>query len=951
MTSARDAAVLPSAFREFREELLAGALPAERLISDPLRTFALGTDASFYRLVPKVVVQVRSAAEVAAVLRAAGRHGLGCTFRAAGTSLSGQAVTDAVLVRLTGAFRRAEVKDGGSTIALEPGVIGAEANALLARHGRKIGPDPASIGAAMIGGIAANNASGMCCGTAQNSYHTVEAMKLVLADGGELDTGSPASRNAFAARRPELLEGLAALRREVLADSDLTARIRRKYAIKNTTGYGLNALVDFEDPFDILQHLVIGSEGTLAFIAEITYRTVEDHPHRASALVFFPDLERAARATQRLKTGKVSAVEIMDRPSLRAVEDKPGLPPELAGLPPDACALLVEVRGESPSALQERIVAATALLEGITTLLPVSFTAVKAEFEALWDVRRGLFPAVGANRRIGTTVVIEDVAFPMEHLAAGVTALQGLLQEHGYAEGIIFGHALDGNVHFVFTQDFAVRPEVERYRRFLEAVAELVLNRFGGSLKAEHGTGRNMAPFVAREWGPTAYALMRRVKQLFDPACILNPGVLLNDDPGVHLKDLKPLPETHELVDRCIECGFCEPSCPSRALTLTPRQRIAVRREISRLRRTGEDPRRARRLERDFEYQGNETCATDGLCATGCPVSIDTGKLVKALRAEARGPAAVAVARAVAEHYGAALAAARAGMAAADLARSAVGVGAVAGLSRGLHRLSGGRLPIWNALVPRPAPAGELEDVIRGNGRKVVYFPSCITRLWGPARGDSDERAVSAAMLSILEKAGYDVLFPRELHSLCCGLTFESKGFPELADQKCRELEAALRERAGGDVPVLCDTSPCVQRMRARFGPGFPVYEPAEFIHRFLVHRLRFVRKAGTVAVHVTCSMQRMGLGPALEALAHTCAEKVVVPAVGCCAFAGDRGLSHPELNASALAGLRDAVKGCEAGYSNSRGCEIGLSYHGGIPYQSIVHLVDRCTLAREQFP
>jgi D-lactate dehydrogenase len=948
MTTGRDVAALPPAFRSFRQELLSEDLPVERLICDPLRTFALGTDASFYRLVPKVVVEARSAAEVSTVLRAATRHGLGCTFRAGGTSLSGQGVTDAVLIRVTGAFRRAEIRDGGRLIALEPGVIGAEANTLLAPYGRKIGPDPASIGAAMIGGIAANNASGMCCGTAQNSYRTVESMKLVLADGGALDTGSAASRADLAARRPALLEGLTALRAKVLADPDLAALIRRKYAIKNTTGYSLNALVDFEDPFDILQHLVIGSEGTLAFIAEITYRTVEDHPHRASALVFFADMESAARATQRLKTGQVSAVELMDRPSLRAVEGKRGLPPELAGLPPDACALLVEVRGASPAALQERIADATALLDGIATLHPIRFTAVKAEFEALWDVRRGLFPAVGANRRIGTTVVIEDVAFPMEHLAAGVTTLQGLLQEHGYTEGIIFGHALDGNVHFVFTQDFAVPAEVERYRRFLEAVADLVVARFGGSLKAEHGTGRNMAPFVAREWGPAAYDLMQRVKRLFDPSGILNPGVLLNDDPGVHLRNLKPLPETHEIVDRCIECGFCEPRCPSRALTLTPRQRIAVQRELSRLRRTGEDPERARRLEDDFAYQGDETCATDGLCATACPVSIDTGKLIKVLRAEARGPTAARVARTVAGHYGGALAAARTGMAAADLARSVVGAGAVAGLSRGLHALSGGRIPVWNAHVPRPAPADVLQDVVRGRGRKVIYFPSCITRLWGPARGDADERSVSAAMLSILEKAGYDVLFPRAQRSLCCGLTFDSKGFPDLADEKCRELEAALRERAGGDAPVLCDTSPCVQRMRAHFDPGLTVYEPAEFIHRFLMDKLRFVKKAGTVAVHVTCSMTKMGTAASLQALAQACAEKVVAPATGCCAFAGDRGLTHPELNASALAGLKDAVHGCEAGYSNSRGCEIGLSHHGGIAYQSIVYLVDRCTVARD---
>jgi D-lactate dehydrogenase len=945
MTSRRDRAALPPLHRELHDEL-AGALPAERLVCDPLRTLAFGTDASFYRLVPKLVVQVRSAEEVALVLRAAGRRGVGCTFRAAGTSLSGQAVTDSVLVMLTGGFRRAELRDGGRAIALEPGVIGAEANALLAPLGRKIGPDPASIGAAMIGGIAANNASGMCCGTAQNTYQTVESMKLVLADGTRLDTADAASRAAFAAAHLELLTGLGRLREELLEDPPLAARIREKYRIKNTTGYGLNSFVDFEDPFDILMHLLVGSEGTLAFIAEVTYRTVEDHAHKASALVFFPDLDHAARAAQRLAGGVASAVELMDRPSLRSVEGKAGLPPGLATLPPDACALLVEVRAATAGALDARIADARDRLAAVETLEPIRFTSDRAEYEALWNVRRGLFPAIGANRRIGTTVVIEDVAFPLERLAEGTAALQRLFRQHGYAEGIIFGHALDGNVHFVFTQDFAAPAEVARYRRFMEAVAEMVVG-LDGALKGEHGTGRNMAPFVEREWGAKAYAVMKQVKALFDPRGILNPGVLLNDDPEVFVKDLKPLPPAHELVDRCIECGFCEPKCASRALTLSPRQRITTQREIARLRAAGDDPARLERLVADYQYQGLDTCAADGLCATACPVSIDTGKLTKALRAEARGPLATGVAGAISAHYGGTLSAARAGFAVSDVVHGALGDRALGALSEGLHRLSGRRIPVWNAHVPPPARTGALEDVVRGRGRKVVYFPSCITRLWGASRDAPDERADTAAMLSILEKAGYDVLFPRELGSLCCGLTFESKGFVELANQKCTELERALLERSeGGAIPVICDTSPCIQRMRGRFAPQLTVWEPAEFVHDVLMDQLRFERKAKTVAVHVTCSTQKMGLGAKLRAVAEACAERVVVPPPGCCAFAGDLGLAVPELNASALSGLRDAVKGCEAGYSNSRGCEIGLSKHGGIPYRSILHLVDRCTAA-----
>ena len=322
-------------------------------------------------------------------------------------------------------------------------------------HGRKIGPDPASIATCQIGGIAANNASGMCCGTAQNSYRTVRAMKLVLADGTFLDTGDPASRAAFAASHAPLLAGVSALRREILADAPLARRIREKYRIKNTTGYGLNSFVDFDDPVDVLLHLMVGSEGTLGFMAEVTFETVEEHAHKASALVLFPDVETAARGTQRLSAGVVAAVELMDRASLRAVEGKPGLPPVLSTLPPDTCALLVEVRAADPADLAGAIGATTALLEGLPVLEPIAFTAVKAEYERLWDVRRGLFPAIGAARRVGTTVVIEDVAFPMEHLAAGTVELQRLFAAHGYTEGIIFGHALDGNLHFVFTQGFS----------------------------------------------------------------------------------------------------------------------------------------------------------------------------------------------------------------------------------------------------------------------------------------------------------------------------------------------------------------------------------------------------------------------------------------------------------------------------------------------------------------
>jgi D-lactate dehydrogenase len=565
-------------------------------------------------------------------------------------------------------------------------------------------------------------------------------------------------------------------------------------------------------------------------------------------------------------------------------------------------------------------------------------------------VRRGLFPAVGAARPVGTTVVIEDVVFPMAHLAAGTGALQELLAAHGYRDGILFGHALAGNLHFVFSQGFDAPAEVERYRRFMEAVCALVVDRFDGSLKGEHGTGRNMAPFVAREWGARAYGLMRRVKALLDPQGILNPGVLLGDDPLAHVKHLKPLPAAHALVDRCTECGFCEPRCPSRALTVTPRQRIVLRRELARLERAPDGARRRQRLRESWAYLGDETCATDGLCATACPVGIDTGKLVKALRAEARSPRARRVASRLARGYARVVDAARAALGAAGAARRVLGTPGLLLASRGARALSGGRLPLWSAAMPTAAPPLVLPDRIRGlGGPAIVYLPSCIVRMMGPAPGDPDRRTETEAMLSLLAKAGCEVRFPRGLASLCCGLTFESKGFPEAAAEKARELEAALLEASDdGRLPVLCDTSPCVHHLRQGLDARLRVYEPAELVHDLLRERLRFVRREGTVAVHVTCSSAKMpGVPERLRALAEACAERVVVPAVGCCGFAGDRGFTHPELNASALAGLRASLPAeCSAGYSNSRTCEIGLTVHAGVPYQSIVHLVDRCTEA-----
>ena len=569
--------MLPAEYQDFYNAIKK-TIPAKNLTTDPLLTVAYGTDASFYQLTPKIVVTVADESEVRLVLQEASRRNLPVTFRAAGTSLSGQAITDSILVCLGKNWQRYRIFDKARKIQLQPGIIGTHANRYLAEFGKKIGPDPASIDTAKIGGILANNASGMCCGVAQNSYQTLASLRLLLADGTILDTADDKSKAAFQRSHPEVLQGLLDLRERVMADEQLAERIRYKFKIKNTTGYSLNALVDFKDPFEILQHLIVGSEGTLAFISEVIYQTVVEHAHKASALMLFADVATACSAIPILRSGlPVAAAELMDRAALASVEQEPGMPTYLAELPPGTTALLVETRATSAAKLKTQIKEITTALRAIPTVRPIAFTDIPAEFETYWKIRKGLFPAVGAVRETGTTVIIEDVAFPHEHLAAAALDLQQLFQKYHYNEAIIFGHALEGNLHFVFTQDFSIQAEVVRYRDFMTDVVALVVDKYDGSLKAEHGTGRNMAPFVEKEWGTAAYGLMKEIKNLLDPAGLLNPGVILNADAEAHLKNLKPLPATHELVDKCIECGFCEPVCPSKNLTFTPRQRIRHR--------------------------------------------------------------------------------------------------------------------------------------------------------------------------------------------------------------------------------------------------------------------------------------------------------------------------------------------------------------------------------------
>ena len=637
-------------------------IPEDRIYTDELRLLTYGTDAGFYRLIPQLIVSVKNEKEASVVIELSNRFKVPVTYRAAGTSLSGQAISDSVLMMTDSDWRGFSISEDASIIELDPAVIGGHANIYLARHHKKIGPDPASINSAMISGIVSNNASGMTSGTIHNSYNTLESARIIFNDGTVLDTSNETSKKEFEESHKPLIDSIRYLSEKVKSDETLSSRIKKKFSIKNTTGYSINALVDFDDPFEILFHLMVGSEGTLGYLSKIRLKTVEDPPFKGSALIVFKDIKTACEAIPILNAQKVDAAEIMDRAALASVEEKPGMPDYLRSLEKSAAALLIETSAYDTDTLDDNIKKIIISLEGLEKVHPVNFTTDPKEYKKLWDVRKGLFPSVCKSRKPGTTVIIEDVNFPVPKLAEAVLDLQEIFKKYNYDETIIFGHSFAGNVHFVFNQDFNSKSEILRYKNFMDEVTHLVVKKYDGSLKAEHGTGRNMAPFVKYEWGESAYDVMREVKKILDPENLLNPGVLINDDPEIHIKNLKPMPVADELIDKCIECGFCEIKCPSKDLTTTPRQRIVAWREISRLEETGENPQRRDVLLDEYDYYGNETCATDGLCALACPVDIDTGKFIKKLRSKEAGRSANNIANVLSQNMTLVTEAARVGL-------------------------------------------------------------------------------------------------------------------------------------------------------------------------------------------------------------------------------------------------------------------------------------------------
>lgn len=925
-------------------------IPAERIRARLIDLVSFASDAGFYSLVPKAVVQPVSEEEIANLFSFSQSHRIPIVFRTGGTSLSGQSITDGILVDLSQHWQKINVESNGEQVRVQPGITGAMVNAHLKRFHRKIGPDPSSISAAMMGGIMSNNASGMCCGVAMNAYHTMRHLRFMLPTGQLFNTEEPDAREKFVSMCPALAHELASIRHEILEQPALLQMIRKKYLTKNTVGYSLNAFIDHDHPLDIMAHLLIGAEGTLAFIAEAVLETVPDHPYKSTALLYFPDIYAACQAIVPLTEAGAMMVELMDRASLRAVEDLKGMPAVVKTLPFGAAALLIEFQESTPEALAQRVSAFTTQSASLSMLNAPEFTTDPKAQDFLWKVRKGLFPAVGAVRKSGTTVVLEDIAFPVPVLGDAILDLQALFAKYEYHNAIIFGHAKDGNIHFVVTQSFNTEEEIQRYDAFLKEVVELTVHKHGGTLKAEHGTGRNMAPFVETEWGGDAYRIMQRIKQAVDPDNLLNPGVIINPDADAHIRNLKALPTVEEEVDRCIECGYCEHKCPSRDITATPRRRIVIRRVLEDMKAKG-NRHDFELLVEQYQYEGLDTCAVDGLCATACPVDINTGDLVKRLRRENHSPSQNRMAVWVANHFGSTI----------NMVRFALGVGHTMNKWFGPHtmnRITKGirklvpAMPEWTAQIPAPPTLSALKQTAPTDA-SIVYFPSCISRMMGTYQGN--EKNIIETFYSVCAKAGISVRTLEQVNQSCCSQIFGSKGFAEAQKlQARRTIDDLWISSQQGALPIVIDVSSCAYTLhqlrpmldddRKQKFDRLKIMDVVEFLHDLVLPKLPVIPADKHIVLHPVCALEKMHTQDKFIGLAKKLAKQVTVPMhTGCCGMAGDRGFLFPELTHSATAAEANEVKqiACDGHYSSTSTCEMAMSAATKENYLSILYLAD----------
>ncbi|QBR02279.1 FAD-binding and (Fe-S)-binding domain-containing protein [Paraburkholderia pallida] len=943
----------PAALKTALENLLGPGRVLHRVV-DLVR---YASDASPYRLIPQVIVEAHDAGDIAKLLKFCGETGRHATFRAGGTSLNGQAQSDEILIDVRKHFAGiVSIDKGGMRLKARAGTLLAHANVHLSCFGRKLGPDPASANVCTLGGVVSNNSGGMRCRVSQDAYHTVSAMRFVLPSGTQIDTASADAERQFAQCEPELAAGLMQLKAEITADQAFVERIRKKYSIRNTHGLRLDAFLDGDTPLEIFRRLLIGSEGTLGFIADVTFETVPSTPITSVAWLAFPSIDAAIEQVPALVALGAQAVELMVAPALRAAAEAfPGTPEYWRTLAPEAAALLVELGTQDAATLERMEAQVVELCATASVITPPSFTSREEAIELAWFVREGLLGLVGKQRPPGSMLIVEDVCFPPSQLASAARDLQALLRKHGFIPGVA-GHAAHGNLHFTLTARLDEEAGRAQYAQFMDELVDLVVNRYDGSLKAEHGTGLNMAPFLEQEWGERATRLMWRVKQLADPRGVLAPNVILTRDKQIHLKGLKTQPgiESTANASLCIECGFCESVCPSRNVTMTPRQRIVVRREMA---RQPEGSALLRQLQEQYQYDAIQTCAGDGTCALPCPIEINTGELMREFRHASQTAASESAALFVAQRWEGVERASKLALRGARYMGKALGWNAVRGVA-GTARLIASSDVVPTVPGPMPKPARALPETRREQA-DAVYFTACVNRMFGRDPDASDDAlSIQEALIAVSKRAGKHLWIPEDIAGTCCASPFGSKGFASARQVMVETVfERLWKWSDAGHLPIVVDAASCTHGLLSGLhevlSPDMRAqYEQLAIIDSIewcagLLPELEVHAPLGKIVIHPTCAMSHLKLTRTLRRVAGHMAREVDIP-VGatCCGTAGDRGLLHPELVVSATRDQKAYLDGVQADayVCANRTCEMGLRHAIGRPYESFVFSLEAAT-------
>ena len=914
-------------------------------VSDLVR---YASDASPYRDIPSVVVAPRDAQDLSKLMLFAREHGRTLTFRASGTSLNGQAMTNDILVDVKTHFGGMEVLDGGKRFRCRPGVVLGDAQAVLRRHGYMLGPDPGSTASAAVGGVVADNAGGMRCTLERDSYHTLHEAVFVLTNGAIVDTRD--GDQAFQAQCPQLHQAIVTLRDRIRADDALVGRLRKKFSIRNTNGLRIDAFLDEDEPVRILMRLLVGSEGILGVFTDLELRTVELPKKKAVTWVVLSELRDAANYVARLMQTGAEACELLVSDVMKqAVGNFAQAPAEWADIDRNVAALLLEVGGADDDEVAQAISRVEDVLQDASLVSELSFQTDPKVQAGMWELRSGLFGLMGEQRRQGTALITEDVCFPPEEIGQAAADLMDLLKRYDYPDAVM-GHAPFGNLHFFLTPNLKNSAEIERYSEFLTDLTELVIDTYDGSMKAEHGTGVNMAPFVRREWGGKIFDLFWEVKHTLDPDAILAPDVKLTRKDDVHLQRFKSFPQIETEINSCVECGFCEPICPSRHVTVTPRQRIVLRREMA---RQPEGSEVLEQLRDQYQYDAIDMCAADGTCSIPCPIGIDTGKAMKQLRSTQTTAVERKTASLIAGSYGALEALGRTAVSGVNLLGPTLS-NAVTRAARTL--VSPERLPS----VPGPMPhrARELPATQRA-GATAIYFPACVNRIFGsPASGAAGALDTPHAIVELGRRCGAPVWIPDDVSGACCGMPFSSKGFNDASKQKATDLLERLWEWSSqGKLPVVIDAASCTHTVvdsmpemlgesdRERFA-RLRILDSVEWLRDDVVTHLPITHPQGKIAVHPPCSGAHLGNTEALIELSNVCGDAEVPVGTACCGTAGDRVMLHPELVESATREERESLARGNYDHfvSANRTCEMGLEMIAGKPFESIACLLERAS-------